>query len=65
MKKEILEALIEMEGERYESIDEALSYYSAAELLDTWLRYKGISGYTGSIIRALEALGINMDQMYL
>lgn len=65
MEKELLEALMEMEGERYESIDEALNNYSSAELLDTWLRYKGISGYTDSIIRALEALGINMDQMYL
>lgn len=65
MSAKILEALAEMEGERYESIDEALNNYSSAELLDTWLRYEGIIGYTDTIIRVLEALGINMDQMYL
>lgn len=65
MGAKILEALAEMEGEQYESIDEALNYYSSAELLDTWLRFEGISGSTNAIIGAMEALGVNMDQMYL
>ena len=61
MTQAILEAVNETFGSSYESIQEALSNHTQRELLDTWLRYEGIIGYTDTILRALMTLGFDLD----
>ena len=50
MQKKILEAFNETYGNRYKSFEEIKSEYEVTEILDTWLRYEGIIGYTRNII---------------
>jgi hypothetical protein len=56
MESKLLEALNEMSIEKFNSIDEAKKLYSDVEILDSWLRYEGIIGFTGSIITAVNIL---------
>ena len=48
----ILTALKEMIGEEPGTIE---------KLLDIWLRYEGLIGYTGEILHVMEALGYDID----
>lgn len=61
MEAKILEALNEMEGQAYSSLEEARSHYSPRELLDIWLRYEGIIGYTDTILNIMTAVGFPLD----
>ena len=56
MQNKILEALREMEGTSYTSLADAQEVYSNRELLDIWLRYEGISGYTDVILDVVETI---------
>jgi hypothetical protein len=61
MEAEILEALNEMKGQAYSSLEEARPNYSPRELLDIWLRYEGIIGYTDTILNVMTAVGFPLD----
>ena len=50
MREKIIEAFNETYGNRYKSFEEIKSEYEVTEILDTWLRYEGIVGYTRDII---------------
>ena len=56
MESKILEALKEMEGETYLSMDGARTAHSNRELLDIWLRYEGILGYTDVLLDVIETI---------
>lgn len=57
----ILTALKEMTGEEPGTIEKALERHYRRELLDIWLRYEGLIGYTGKILHVMEALGYDID----
>lgn len=61
MENKILEAVEDMEGQVYKSLGEARVHYSQRELLDIWLRYEGIIGYTDTILSAMISLGYSLD----
>ena len=58
MDKKLLESLNEMRDEDFTTLADAKAIYSSTEILDSWLRYEGISGYTSQIISALKELEI-------
>lgn len=62
LNEKILEALAEMTGTQYDSIGAALAQYSRAELLDMWLRYEGLIGYTSQILSVMGELGYDVDE---
>ena len=51
----------EMIGEEPGTIEKALERHYRRELLDIWLRYEGLIGYTGEILHVMEALGYDID----
>lgn len=61
MEKAILNAVDEYTGTHYDSLVEALKDHTRRELLDIYLRYEGIIGYTDSILSVLIALGFDME----
>lgn len=56
MENKLLEALSEMKGEYFPTLESALQEFSPREVFDAWLCYEGVIGYTYSILRALAAL---------
>ena len=60
-EKALLLPLGELEGVSFSTLEEALLLFSRREILDTWLRYAGIQGYTDSILTALETLGYDLQ----
>ena len=56
MEKKLLNALEEMEGAKFESLDQALQNSSGREIFNFWLEYEGIIGYGESILEAVDAL---------
>ncbi len=60
MENSILEALAEYD-KQFESIDTALEVYSRRELLDMWLKYEGITGYTWQILSIMHTLGYDVE----
>lgn len=61
METGILEAVNEMERQAYSSLEEARRDYSPRELLDVWLRYEGIIGYTDMLLNVMTAVGFTLD----
>ena len=61
MEKDILEALQEMTGEACDTMEQALEHHTKGELLDYWMRYEGLIGYTWTILHVMEALGYDID----
>ena len=61
LEEAILEALKEETGEDPGTIEKALERHHRRELLDIWLRYEGLIGYTCEILRVMEALGYDID----
>ncbi|HWP52206.1 MAG TPA: hypothetical protein VN626_10970 [Clostridia bacterium] len=53
----LLEIINENSGENFSSIEEAREQYSALELLDSWLNYEGIIGYTDKLLAVMDDLG--------
>lgn len=56
MEYAILEALKEMEGRDYPDLAAARADHSSRELLDAWLNYEGIIGYTDAILHVVGTL---------
>lgn len=56
MEDRILEALAER-GYQFESLEEAQGKLSPQEILEEFLEYEGIIGYTGVIIQVMTILG--------
>ena len=61
METDILNAVNEMEGQAYSNLGEAQKDHSPRELLDIWLRYEGIIGYTDTILNVMTAVGFPLD----
>lgn len=61
METAILEALEEMTGEACDTIEWALEHHTRRELLDYWMQYEGLIGYTRPILHVMEALGYDVD----
>ena len=57
----LLEAVAEVQGEEYATLTDALENYSRREIMDIWLTYTGIVGYTDSILSALATLGYPIE----
>lgn len=62
MEKRLLEAINDCAYENFDSIDTALKSYSNRVLLDLFLEYEGIRGYTNVILSAMKALGFVVDE---
>lgn len=62
MQEKILEAFNEIFGNRYKSFEEIKSEYEVTEILDTWLRYEGIVGYTRDIIDLLVECEVYIEE---
>ena len=58
VQEEIIEAFNETYRDNYEGFEEIKKRYSATEILQTWLEYEGIIGYTRDIIDLLKECGI-------
>lgn len=58
MEQQLLEAVNEMNNENFNSFDEAKRVYSSTEILDSWLRYEGIYGYTDKIKTIFQTLNL-------
>lgn len=56
MKEELVKTFNEMNGTEYETFEQITQEYSAESILDAWLKYEGINGYTRKIIKAVEAV---------
>ena len=54
MEEKILYALQEAEDETCSTISGALKSHSPRELLDIWLHYEGIYGYTDQILNIMR-----------
>lgn len=57
MEKAILIAVSEYSGVKFQKLEDALKSYSKNELLDIFLQYEGIIGYTSRITEAMKLLG--------
>lgn len=53
----LLEIINEDLGRNFSSIEEAREQYSALELLNGWLNYEGIIGYTDKLLAVMDDLG--------
>ena len=62
MQEKILEAFNETYGNRYKSFEEIKSEYEVTEILDIWLRYDGIVGYTRDIIDLLGECEVYIEE---
>lgn len=54
----ILEAVNEMRDEEFKTIEEVKEVYTNKEILDSWLRYEGILGYTNKIMEVVNVLNM-------
>lgn len=52
----IIQAFNEMNDAEYKSVEEIQEHFSTAEILQSWLEYEGIYGYTAKILHVLEIL---------
>lgn len=62
MREKIIEAFNETYGNRYKSFEDIKQEYDITEILDTWLRYEGIVGYTRDIIDLLGECGAYIEE---
>lgn len=62
METEILEAFESKFDVKFRNIDEIRQEYSTAEILDIWLEYEGIIGYTRSIIDLLGECEVYIEE---
>ena len=61
MEQAVLTAVREMTGESIQTMEQAHEQFSRRELLDIWLRYEGMTGYTQQILNVMEVLGYDID----
>lgn len=62
LQKQIFKAFNEVYNTDYKSFEEIQRDYSVTEILDVWLRYEGIVGYTRNIIDLLGECGIYIEE---
>ncbi len=62
MREKIVEAFNETYGNRFKSFEEIRNEYDVTEILDTWLRYEGIVGYTRDIIDLLGECEVYIEE---
>jgi len=62
MQEKIIKAFNETYGNRYKCFEEIKSEYEVTEILDTWLRYEGIIGYTRDIIDLLGECEVYIEE---
>ena len=62
MQKKILEAFNDTLGSDYESFEEIKAKYTTVEILQTWLEYEGIIGYTRNIIDLLGECEVYIEE---
>ena len=58
MEQKLLNDINEALSTNYTSLKDAQAQHSPRELLDAWLSYEGIIGYTDQILRIICKLGI-------
>lgn len=57
MKEKLIEAMNETWDENFTNLEKMQDGYSHFEILDSWLSYEGIHGFTPAIVTALLILG--------
>jgi len=62
MQDRIIEAFNETFGYNYQHIEEIKRDYDTTEILDIWLRYEGIVGYTRDIIDLLGECEVYIEE---
>lgn len=62
MQERIVEAFNENFGNSFKSFDDIKCKYSVTEILDVWLRYEGIVGYTRDIIDLLGECEVYIEE---
>ncbi len=62
MQEQIVEAFNETQNTDYKRFEEIQRDFSVAEILDTWLRYEGLIGYTRDIIDLLGECEIYIEE---
>lgn len=62
MREKILEAFNEIYNEKFKSFESIRHKYDVTEILDTWLRYEGIIGYTRDIIDLLGECEVYIEE---
>ncbi len=62
MQEQILDAFNEVYKADYKAFEEIQRDYSVDEILDVWLRYEGIVGYTRDIIDLLGECGVYIEE---
>jgi len=62
VQEQTLEAFNEVYKADYKTFEEIQRDYSVVEILDVWLRYEGIVGYTRDIIDLLGECGVYIEE---
>lgn len=62
MQEQILKAFNEMYESDCDDFEIIIEEFSTEEILDTWLRYEGIVGYTRNIIDLLGECGVYIEE---
>lgn len=62
MQEEIIEAFNETNGTDYRRFKEIRRDFPVVDILDTWLRYEGIVGYTRNIIDLLGECEVYIEE---
>ena len=62
MQESIIEAFNDTLGSDYESFEEIKAKYTTVEILQTWLEYEGIIGYTRNIIDLLSECEVYIEE---
>ncbi|MDE6500723.1 MAG: hypothetical protein K2L10_01350 [Ruminococcus sp.] len=62
MQETIIEAFKATYGEICKDFEEIKNKYPVTEILDVWLRYEGIVGYTRDIIDLLGECGVYIEE---
>ncbi len=62
MREKIVEAFNETYNKKFKSFESIKRKYDVTEILDTWLRYEGIIGYTRNIIDLLGECEVYIEE---
>lgn len=62
MQDRIVEAFNELYNCHCKDFTEIKKECSTAEILDTWLRYEGVIGYTSQIVDLLGECGVYIEE---
>lgn len=62
MQEKIIEAFNETFDSNFKSFEDIRREYDVTEILDTWLRYEGIIGYTRNIIDLLGECEVYIEE---